>query len=124
MTKTNDPLALSPLTESTYYILISLVEPLHGYGIIKKVRSLSKGRIVLSPGTLYGVLQNLMNYQLISLQHEEHTGRSKKVYQITPTGKMLARFEILRLKEMAEHGRTFLQHAGVMYHIDLEEQQL
>lgn len=76
--KQNDPLALSPLTESTYYILISLVDPLHGYGIIKKVQALSRGRIVLSPGTLYGVLQNLMAHNLISLEEAQEEGRKKK----------------------------------------------
>ncbi len=111
--KLNDPLALSPLTESTYYILISLVEPLHGYGIIKKVSMLSKGRITLSPGTLYGVLQNLMDHQLITLEQAEQQGRKKKIYRITPTGKMLARFEILRLAEMVDHGRMFLKTAGL-----------
>lgn len=111
--KSNDPLLLSPLTESTYYILISLVDPLHGYGIIKKVQSLSRERIVLSPGTLYGVLQNLMDHGLISLKHAEDSGRQKKIYQITPTGKMLARFEIQRLQEMVIHGKGFLHRAGM-----------
>ncbi len=111
--KKNDPLALSPLTESTYYILISLVEPLHGYGIIKKVKALSRNRIVLSPGTLYGVLQNLCSHNLISLEEVQEDGRKKKTYQITPTGKMLARFEILRFQEMAEHGRQFLKQTGM-----------
>ncbi len=111
--KKNDPLALSPLTEPTYYILISLVEPLHGYGIIKKVRALSKNRIVLSPGTLYGVLQNLEQHNLITLEETELGGRKKKTYLITPVGKMLARFEILRLGEMAAHGRNFLKRTNM-----------
>lgn len=110
--KQNDPLALSPLTESTYYILISLVDPLHGYGIIQKVRKLSKERIILAPGTLYGVLQNLLKHQLISLVEEEYEGRHKKIYQITPQGKMLARFEIMRFQEMTQHGKIFLKRVS------------
>jgi len=109
MKKVNDPLRLSPLTESTYYILISLVDPLHGYGIIQKVKKLSSGRIVLAPGTLYGVLKNLQANNLIELVEEIPAERNKKRYQITPTGKMLARFEIQRLTEMADHGNEFLK---------------
>ncbi len=41
-----------PLTESTYYILLSLVEPLHGYGIMQKVDVLSEGTVAIGPGTL------------------------------------------------------------------------
>jgi DNA-binding PadR family transcriptional regulator len=28
---------LTPLTETSFYILISLLEPIHGYGIMQKV---------------------------------------------------------------------------------------
>lgn len=43
-----------PLTEATYYILISLAEPLHGCGIMQNVTELSQGKVRLGPGTLYG----------------------------------------------------------------------
>ena len=57
----------SPLTETTFYILISLLEPLHGYGIMQKVEDLSGGRIKLGPGTLYGALNNLLEAKMIEL---------------------------------------------------------
>ena len=57
---------LSPLTETSFYILISLLEPLHGYGIMQKVIKLSKGRIRLGAGTLYGALGNLVDMGLIT----------------------------------------------------------
>ena len=40
------------LTESTYYILLSLVSPQHGYGIMQQAEELSKGRVRLAAGTL------------------------------------------------------------------------
>ena len=47
-----------PLTEATYFILLSLaLGPRHGYLIMKDVRSLSRGRVTLSTGTLYGALK-------------------------------------------------------------------
>jgi DNA-binding PadR family transcriptional regulator len=50
-----------PLTEATFLVLVSLVlGPEHGYAIMKDVRDLSEGRVVLSTGTLYGVLKRLL----------------------------------------------------------------
>ena len=49
------------LTEAVFYILLSLMKPLHGYGIIQNVGELSKGRVKLAPGTLYGALNSLVD---------------------------------------------------------------
>ena len=49
-----------PLTEAVYYILLSLTEPLHGYGIMQKAEQLSSGRVRLAAGTLYGALNTLL----------------------------------------------------------------
>ena len=48
------------LTEAIYYILLALQEPLHGYGIMQKTSAMSKGRLILSAGTLYGAISNLL----------------------------------------------------------------
>ena len=37
------------LTEAVYYILLSLTEPLHGYGIMQKVEQLSGCLLYTSP---------------------------------------------------------------------------
>ena len=42
------------LTEAVYYILISLYEPLHGYGVIQNVERLSGGRGGLGGGAIPG----------------------------------------------------------------------
>ncbi|MDT3427279.1 DNA-binding PadR family transcriptional regulator [Paenibacillus forsythiae] len=44
------------LSETTYYILLATIHPLHGYGIIKFINELTKGKVKLGPGTLYGAL--------------------------------------------------------------------
>lgn len=94
----------SPLTEATYYILISLTEPLHGYGIMKKVEDMSKGRIKLAAGTLYGALNTLQTNKLIKPAGEEETNKRRKLYIRTPQGTDLVQFEIKRLSEMVENG--------------------
>ena len=38
------------LTEAVYYILLSLVQPLHGYGIMQRAEALSGGRVKLAAG--------------------------------------------------------------------------
>ena len=40
-----------PLTEATYYILLSLVKPMHGYGIMQMVEEMTNGEVKLGPGT-------------------------------------------------------------------------
>ena len=47
------------LTEATYYILLSLYTPQHGYGIMQQAEALSHGRVHLAAGTLYGALNTL-----------------------------------------------------------------
>ena len=56
------------LTEGVYYILLSLMEPMHGYGIMQNVEQLSKGRVKLAPGTLYGAINTLLERGCISAQ--------------------------------------------------------
>ena len=43
------------LTEAVFYILLSLKEPLHGYGIMQNVEMMSNGRVKLAAGTLYEI---------------------------------------------------------------------
>lgn len=99
-----------PLTETSFYILISLFEPLHGYGIMQKVEKLSKGRILFGPGTLYGALNNLQNMDLIALYGDISLSKKRKTYLITDKGRELIKIEIERLKEMIENAETLMDN--------------
>lgn len=94
------------LTEGVYYILLSLLEPLHGYGIMQKVEGLSQGRVVLAAGTLYGALSSLTEKGWIQAM-EENSGR-KKEYCITDEGKEKVRREIQRLEELLQNGKMMM----------------
>ena len=48
------------LTEAVYYILLSLMQPMHGYGIMQNVEHLSNGRVKLAAGTLYRAISPLI----------------------------------------------------------------
>lgn len=95
----------TPLTESFYYILLSLRKPNHGYGIIQEVSELTGGRVQLGAGTLYGALQALEKRGWISLVYVDEASRKKKEYMITPQGQDMFRKELARLIELAENGK-------------------
>ena len=99
----------SPLTETTFYILISLLEPLHGYGIMQKVEKLSKGRVKLGPGTLYGALGNLLEAKMIQLEDGRGIDKRRKVYRIMDLGIKMIEFEIKRLEEMLQNGKDLIR---------------
>ncbi len=97
--------ANNALTEAVYYILLTLIEPMHGYGIMQQTNALSRGRLSLSAGTLYGALASLQEKGWIEPLGEE--GR-KKEYRITQAGRAVLQQELLRLEELVENGRNIL----------------
>ncbi len=86
-----------PMSETAYYILLSLTEPRHGYGISKWVESQTNGRIKLGSGTIYGTIGKMENDKLICLYDEVD---NRKLYEITSRGKMVLEREIVRLKQL------------------------
>ena len=86
-----------PMTETAFYILLSLEKPRHGYGIIKFVEALTKGRLILGSGTIYGTLTKMQRDGIIVVFSDE---KRKKVYEITDNGKELMRNEMVRLTEL------------------------
>lgn len=96
------------LTEAVYYILLSLIEPLHGYGIIQKVEQLSNGRVRLAAGTLYGAINTLLEKGWIYALPDIKDSRNKKEYQITDLGKEALKDEIIRLSELLENGSRIM----------------
>jgi len=87
-----------PLTETTYYILLSLLEPAHGYLIMQKIEELSNQQVKLAAGTLYGAIENLLKQKLIqSVKNEDNR---RKVYIITEKGKEVLLLDLERMNHM------------------------
>lgn len=105
--KGEDKLANTALTEAVYYILLSLTEPLHGYGIIQNAERLSSGRVKLAAGTLYGAINSLIEKGWIEALPEETASR-KKEYIITQAGREILMAEIERLRELLRNGEEIL----------------
>ena len=98
--------ANTPLTESTFFILLSLApSPLHGYAIMKEVESLSEGRVLLSTGTLYGAIKRLLDREWIKrVTHPipNGTDRERKAYALTKKGRRILNAETDRLKSLVK----------------------
>ena len=95
------------LTEATYYILLSLYRPRHGYGIMQQAEALSRGRVRLAAGTLYGALSAMSDKGWIE-QLPVESGSSKKEYQLTVKGLEVLKNELERLRELVSNGDEIL----------------
>lgn len=91
------------LTEAFYYILLSLYQPLHGYGIMQKTEEFSGGRVRLAAGTLYGALNTLQDKGWIEALPCT-PGSRKKEYRITAAGRAAVESELARLRELVKNG--------------------
>ena len=96
---------ISPLSETTLYILVSLAHgPLHGYAIGKEVQALSKNRVILSVSTLYTTLKRLLEDGWIERVGEDPDpddgGHPRKIYSLTERGEFIIGLEKKRLRAL------------------------
>ena len=94
-----------PMTETMYYILLSLHEPCHGYGIFLRVRELTSDRLSLAAGTIYNSLSRLERDGLIA-PHSQTERR--KLYSLQPLGQSVLQAEVARLEELATNGKRLM----------------
>lgn len=99
------------LTETVFYILPTLTKPLHGYGIMQEISSLTHGRLNLGAGTLYGALKNLQKKGWISEVDSPPDARDKRAYVLTDEGRDVLTDETERLSELITNAHTVLKGA-------------
>lgn len=104
-----DPADLLPLTPALFHVLLSLADgDKHGYAILKEVDSRTDGEVVLSTGTLYGIVKRLLADGLIreaaSLSDERRTA-----YRLTRFGRKVALAEADRLRALVAAAKKLLQ---------------
>ena len=92
-----------PLTESSAYILLALSEPLHGYGVMQKVASLSRETVTIGAGTLYTAFSTLEKQQLITKAGQ--VGR-RKLYVLTDFGRTVLAEHIHNTQILVENAHT------------------
>lgn len=96
-----DNLKGGALTETTLFILLSVFESNHGYGIMQFIENETNNRLSLGAGTLYGAINTLVKKGWIEPCGDLSNNR-KKQYIITNDGKEIVNNEILRLKDVID----------------------
>jgi DNA-binding PadR family transcriptional regulator len=96
-----------PLPDVVFHILVALADnERHGYSVMQEVTALTDGRVRLSPGTLYGAIQRMLEQGLI----EEVCGpkaadERRRFYRITADGRRAAVAETERLRRLLAQAR-------------------
>jgi DNA-binding PadR family transcriptional regulator len=92
-----------PLTEPVLLVLVSLAEqPRHGYSILQDVERVSRGRVKLSTGTLYGALSRLLEEGWIERFEEDETPRDRRAYRLTSRGRRNLQLEVERMRHLTK----------------------
>lgn len=94
-----------PLTETVYYILLVLNQPLHGYGAIQEIDRLSNGDVKIAAGTMYGAIENLLKLRWI--KEVPSQDKRRRVYQITEDGKNILKLETQRMQQLVKVANKF-----------------
>jgi DNA-binding PadR family transcriptional regulator len=110
MVDQQEVLSQLPLTEATFFILLSLsTGKKHGYLIMKDVGRLSDGRVTLSTGTLYGGLGRMLDQGWIArVDDEPDGGRPRKAYVLSDLGRRILAAETRRLGTLVDAARLRL----------------
>lgn len=96
---------LQNLTEPMYYILLNMLSPIHGYGIMQKVDEMTDGRVKVGAGTLYALLSRFEKEDIVRKTKEID---GKKNYIITKKGKDILSREHKRLKQLVSDGERII----------------
>ena len=94
-----------PMSEQSFLLLLGLVEPRHGYGIMQMVSEQTKGRVNLSPSTVYTLLYKMETDGLIQTVSEVDR---RKVYCVTSVGRTVLNAEAKRLSALASFASEIL----------------
>lgn len=110
-TTSRDPADYLPLTTPVYHVLVALAdEEQHGYAILKTVARQTGERVVLSTGTLYGIIKRLLADGFIVESRRRpaaaHDDERRRYYRITEFGRRVAVAEARRLEQMVSVARA------------------
>ena len=96
------------LTDVAYLVLLTLVEPKHGYSIMSEITELTKGEVHIGPASLYTTLKKLTEAGFLALIEDDD---SKKTYLITEKGLSALSVEIEKRERLARYGASALERA-------------
>lgn len=64
---------------TTFFILLALYKPNHGYAIIKFIEFETNGRLSLGAGTLYRAINTLIKKEWIQPYNSKYNSRKKSI---------------------------------------------
>jgi len=89
-----------PLTPALFHVLLGLADgEKHGYAIMKEIEHRTDGQVLLSTGTLYGIIKRLLADGWIRESALGSTER-RRAYRLTPFGRSVALAEAERLRDL------------------------
>lgn len=106
-----DSLEMGELTDTAFYILLSLMEAKHGYLIMKSIEQITNNSLTVGPASLYTTIKKLLKAELIK-EIENKGSQNKKTYLATETGIQLLQKELQRRREMVKHAEQILNKRG------------
>ena len=91
------------LTEQMFYTLLCLKEECYGMDILDKVPAMTNNRVTVGSGTLYNLLEQFLDAEMIKETKVE--GR-KRSYLLTEKGKEMLDAEYARIVAQAQDYRA------------------
>lgn len=93
------PYESEELSDSIFMILMAMVEPRHGYGIMQMLNEKTEKNLQIGPATMYTTLKKMKEAEWIEAIAEEE---GKIVYQITLKGKEVLLRDFSRRKKLVK----------------------
>ncbi|HZG73627.1 MAG TPA: PadR family transcriptional regulator [Chondromyces sp.] len=106
----NNSLEMGELTDTAYYILLSLVEARHGYVIMKTIEEMTDHQFSIGPASMYTTIKKLLSADFIRLLDDSDSKR--KTYVATEKGIELLKKEVQRRREMVLHAEEVFRKRG------------
>jgi DNA-binding PadR family transcriptional regulator len=102
------------MREPTFLLLSALADGRqHGYSLLQAVATLSRGRVRLRPGSLYGALDRLAREGLVMEAGTEVVeGRHRRYYDLTEAGVQALTIHAQRLQDNAAIATAALRRRG------------
>lgn len=108
----NSSLKMGELTDTSYYILLSLIQEKHGYLVMQTIETLTNGQFSIGPASLYSTIQKLLAANLIELT--DVGDKKRKTYRTTNKGIQLLQKEVQRKRDMVKHAEEILKGGGLL----------
>jgi DNA-binding PadR family transcriptional regulator len=110
MPSTPDPRTFLPLTPLAFQVLLALADAeRHGYAIIQEIAERTAGVISLRSGTLYALVQRLIDEALVVESDirpdPDEDDERRRYYALTPLGRAVVAAEARRLETLVGDAR-------------------